>query len=65
LGTCDGGCPFICPSAHEPTWRKIRNHSDSKGVGREELFEREWGGDLYFRGWGQCVKVCAAATVGV
>ena len=57
MGTCDGGCPFICPSAHEPTWLKIRNRSYSQWVGREELFERERGGDSDFRG-GTCVRGC-------
>jgi len=47
----------------EPSsWLKIRNRSYSQWVGREELFERKRGGDPDFRGWGGCVRVCAALS---
>jgi hypothetical protein len=40
--------PYLPP---EPfSWVKIRNRSYSQWVGREELFERERGGDPDFRG---------------
>jgi hypothetical protein len=43
----------------QPTsWLKIRNRSYSQWVGREELFERERGGDPDFRGWDECVRAC-------
>jgi hypothetical protein len=46
----------------QPTsWLKIRNRGYSQWVGREELFEREQGGDPDFRGWDQCVRACAVA----
>jgi bifunctional non-homologous end joining protein LigD len=45
----------------EPSsWVKIRNRRYSQWVGREELFERERGGDPDFWGWDQCVRACAA-----
>jgi hypothetical protein len=57
----NGGCDYL--SAHEPTWLKIRNRSYSQWVGREELFERERGGDPDFRGWDDCVRACAGGGV--
>jgi hypothetical protein len=39
-------------------WFKIRNRSYSQWVGREELFERERGGDPDFRGRDDCVAAC-------
>jgi ATP-dependent DNA ligase len=44
----------------ETTWFKIRNRSYSQWVGREELFERERGGDPDFHGWDECVRACGA-----
>lgn len=44
----------------EKTWFKVRNHSYSQWVGREELFERERGGDPDVRLWESCVMACAA-----
>jgi hypothetical protein len=44
----NGGCDYL--SDRETTWLKIRNRSHSQWVGREELFERERGGDPDF--WG-------------
>jgi hypothetical protein len=43
----------------ETTWFKIRNRSYSQRVGREELFERERGGDPDTYGWDGCVRACA------
>ena len=43
----------------ETTWLKIRNRSYSQWVRREELFERERGGDPDIRGWDSCVRACA------
>jgi len=42
---------------------KIRNRGYSQWVGREELFERERGGDPDLRGWDGCVRGCAAVAV--
>jgi hypothetical protein len=44
----------------ETSWIKIRNRSYSQWIGREELFERERGGDPDedSRLWGGCVKAC-------
>jgi hypothetical protein len=44
---CTRKHPYL--SDHEPTWMKIRNRGYSEWVGREELFERERGGDPDFR----------------
>jgi bifunctional non-homologous end joining protein LigD len=41
------------------SWIKIRNQGYSQWVGREELFERERGGDPDFRGWDECVRTAA------
>ena len=38
----------------ETTWCKIRNQSYSQWAGREELFERERGGDPDVRIWDAC-----------
>jgi hypothetical protein len=45
------------------TWQTIRNHNYrnhnySQWVGREELFERECGGNLDLRIWDSCVVAC-------
>jgi len=45
------------------TWLKIRNHSYSQWVAREELFERERGSDPDFQVWDECALTCAAAGV--
>ena len=46
----------------QPTsWLKVRNRAYSQWVGREELFERERGGDPDFRGWDDYVSACADA----
>lgn len=44
------------------TWMKIRNRSYSQWTGRQELFERERGGDPDAGGWEQCVLACAEAV---
>lgn len=46
----------------ETTWFKIRNRSYSQWVGRQELFERERGGDPDVRIWDSCVKACDVAA---
>ena len=43
------------------SWLKIRNHAYSPWVGREELFERERGGDPHFQVWDGCALVCEEA----
>jgi bifunctional non-homologous end joining protein LigD len=48
--------PYIAEHAR---WLKIRNTAYSQWVGREELFERERGGDPDFQVWDDCVKACA------
>ena len=40
------------------SWLKIRNRSYSQWVGREELFERERGGDPDFQVWDACALAC-------
>jgi hypothetical protein len=47
---------------YSTSWIKIRNGNYSQWVGREELFERERGGDPDFRGWDDCVRVCAGVS---
>jgi bifunctional non-homologous end joining protein LigD len=42
-------------------WLKIRNRDYSQWVGREELFERERGGDPDLHHWEACVMACAEA----
>jgi bifunctional non-homologous end joining protein LigD len=48
--------PYIAGHAR---WMKIRNTAYSQWVGREELFERERGGDPDFQVWDECVRACA------
>jgi bifunctional non-homologous end joining protein LigD len=43
------------------SWLKIRNQNYSQGVGREELFERERGGDPDFQVWDGSAVACAEA----
>jgi bifunctional non-homologous end joining protein LigD len=43
------------------SWLKIRNQNYSQWVGREELFERERGGDPEFEVWNQCALACMEA----
>lgn len=43
----------------QATWYKIRNPNYSQWAGREELFERERGGDPDLDVWEQCAAVCA------
>jgi hypothetical protein len=43
------------------TWLKIRNHNYSQWAGREELFERERGGDPDFQVWDTCASACVTA----
>ena len=40
------------------TWLKIRNRDYSQWAGREELFERERGGDPDFQVWDGCALAC-------
>ena len=46
-------------SHQETTWFKIRNRSYSQWVGREELFERERGGDPDVLLWNSCAMAVA------
>ena len=39
-------------------WLKIRNRDYSQWFGREELFERERGGDPDVRLWNSCAMAC-------
>lgn len=43
------------------TWVKIRNQNYSQWVRREELFERERGGDPDFQVWNRCALACEEA----
>jgi bifunctional non-homologous end joining protein LigD len=45
------------------TWLKIRNQDYSQWAGREELFERERGGDPGFHVWDECVLACENPVV--
>jgi hypothetical protein len=45
------------------SWLKIRNQDYSQWAGREELFERERGGDPDFQVWDGCAMACAAAQL--
>jgi ATP-dependent DNA ligase len=49
------GDPYLLEHAQ---WLKIRNREYSQWVGREELFERERGGDRDFQVWDGCVFAC-------
>jgi bifunctional non-homologous end joining protein LigD len=42
---------------------KIRNQNYSQWVGREELFERERGGDPDFQVWDGCALACESAEI--
>jgi len=42
-------------------WLKIRNQEYSQWIGREELFERERGGDPSFSHWDTCAIRCEAS----
>ena len=53
--------PYL-PSS-ETTWLKIRNRNYSQWVGREELFERERGGDPDMQRWDDCVRICAEVEI--
>ncbi len=53
--------PYL-PDHEATSWIKIRNRNYSQWVGREELFERERGGDPDFRGWNECVRACESAA---
>lgn len=44
------------------TWLKIRNPEYTQWAGREELFERERGGDPDVYGWEECMRACAEAV---
>jgi bifunctional non-homologous end joining protein LigD len=43
------------------SWLKIRNREYSQWAGREELFERERGGDPDFQVWDRCTLACDSA----
>ena len=47
------------PYKPESRWLKIRNRNYSQWAGREELFERERGGDPDLQVWAGCVRACA------
>ena len=49
--------PYL--SEQETTWFKIRNRDYSQWVGREDLFERERGGDPDVKLWDSCTMACA------
>jgi bifunctional non-homologous end joining protein LigD len=51
------GDPYLTEHAQ---WLKIRNHSYSQWVGREELFEWERGTDHGFQVWDECALACEA-----
>jgi ATP-dependent DNA ligase len=53
--------PYL--TEQKTTWFKIRNRNYSQWAGREELFERERGGDPDVRHWDSCVSACAAIQV--
>jgi bifunctional non-homologous end joining protein LigD len=40
------------------TWLKVRNQNYSQWIGREELFERERGGDPDLQVWDECTLAC-------
>ena len=42
-------------------WLKIRNRQYSQWAGREELFDRERGGDPDFGVWNGCALACESA----
>ena len=44
------------------SWLKIRNREYSQWAGREELFERERGGDPDFQVWDGCALACDSAV---
>jgi len=44
-------------------WLKIRNREYSQWIGREELFERERGGDPDFQVWDGCALACQEVQV--
>ena len=46
----------------QASWLKIRNHDYSQWAGREELFERERGGDPDVRLWNEGVGACMEAV---
>ena len=50
--------------AQPSSWVKIRNRGYSQWVGREELFDRERGGDPDFREWDGCARACAGGSSG-
>ena len=50
-----GADPYLPEHAQ---WLKVRNHSYSKWVGREELFEHERASDPDFRVWDGCALAC-------
>jgi bifunctional non-homologous end joining protein LigD len=45
------------------TWLKIRNRDYSQWAGREQLFERERGGDPDFQVWDECALACNSAEM--
>jgi bifunctional non-homologous end joining protein LigD len=48
---------------NQASWLKIRNRDYSQWVGREELFERERGGDPDFQVWDACAIACDSAEM--
>jgi ATP-dependent DNA ligase len=50
--------PYLAEHAN---WLKIRNRDYSQWVGREELVERERGGDPDVRLWDECALACVEA----
>ena len=54
------GDPYLPEYAE---WLKIRNHSYSQWVGREELFERERNEETSFQHWAECALACESVQV--
>ena len=53
--------PYLLDHA---TWLKIRNTDYTQWIRREELFERERGGDSDFHVWDGCALVCEESKLG-
>jgi hypothetical protein len=49
---------FWLTNSARDSWLKIRNREYAQCAGREELFERERGGDPDFQVWDGCALAC-------